>query len=359
MIQLQVDLGQRSYPILIGPGLLKRPGLLAKHLAGRQAMIVTDRQVAPLHLDALHGALGEVRADLFELEPGEQSKTLESYARLIDALMARRHSRATTLIALGGGVVGDLAGFAAATFQRGVSCIQVPTTLLAQVDSSVGGKTAVNHPQGKNMIGAFHQPRCVLADTDTLATLPEREYRSGLAEVLKYGVIWDAPFFAWLEAEAGALAARDAAALTHAVRVSCETKAAVVARDEREAGLRAILNFGHTFAHAIETLTGYRRFLHGEAVAIGMALAADCSVRHGLLDGEQAARIARALQALGLPTALPPELGPNAMLDAMGMDKKALDGKLHLVLARRIGKVLVTSEINRAALLTALQPHSS
>lgn len=358
MIRVQVDLGERSYPILIGPGLLKRPGLLAEHLAGGQAMIVTDRQVAPLHLDALRCALGEVRADAFELEPGERFKTLESYGRIMDALMERRHSRSTTLIALGGGVVGDLAGFTAATFQRGVSCIQVPTTLLAQVDSSVGGKTAVNHPRGKNMIGAFHQPRCVLADTDALATLPEREYRAGLAEVLKYGVIWNAAFFAWLEAEAGALAGRDASALTHAVRVSCETKAEVVARDEREEGLRAILNFGHTFAHAIETLTGYRRLLHGEAVAIGMALAGDCSVRHGLLDGDEAARIARVLRALGLPTALPPELDPNAMLDAMGMDKKALEGKLRLVLARRIGEVLVTDELDRAALLDTLQPRN-
>lgn len=355
MIELNVDLGERSYPILIGAGLLNRRAVLAPYLGGRQAMVVTNRTVAPLYLDSLRAALGEVQTDVFALEDGERFKNLGTYSRIVDALLERRHNRSTTLVALGGGVVGDIAGFVAATYQRGVGCIQVPTTLLAQVDSSVGGKTGVNHPLGKNMIGAFHQPGCVLADTDTLATLPDREYRAGLAEVLKYGVIWDAAFFAWLETNVAALLQRDAGALAHAVRTSCNAKAQVVARDERESGLRAILNFGHTFAHAIETLTGYEQLLHGEAVAIGMVLAADCSVRHGLLAPADAARIAEAVRAFGLPVAMPRELGAAAMLNAMGLDKKVVDGQLRLVLARRIGEVLVTGNVEPGALLAALE----
>ena len=354
MIELEVDLGERSYPILIGAGLLRQAGILEPHLRGNQAMVVTDQTVAPLYLEALRAALGDVRTDVFELQDGERFKTLESYSRILDALMERRHNRSTTIVALGGGVVGDIAGFAAATYQRGVSCIQVPTTLLAQVDSSVGGKTAVNHPLGKNMIGAFHQPNCVLADTDTLATLPDREYRAGLAEVLKYGVIWDESFFSWLESGADALLSRATGAVAHAVRTSCATKAQVVAADERESGLRAILNFGHTFAHAIETLTGYEQLLHGEAVAIGMAMAADCSVRHGLLAERDASRVLAAIRELGLPAEIPPGIGPAAMLDAMAVDKKAVDGRMRLVLARRIGEAVVVADIDRGALLATL-----
>ena len=355
MMELQVDLGARRYPILIGAGLLRRAGILAPYLAGNQAMVVTNRTVAPLYLDSLRVALGDVRPDVFELDDGERFKTLAQYSRILDALLERRHNRSTTLVALGGGVVGDIAGFAAATYQRGVRCIQVPTTLLAQVDSSVGGKTAVNHPLGKNMIGAFHQPGCVLADTDALATLPEREYRAGLAEVLKYGVIWDDSFFSWMEASASLLLRRDAGAVAHAIRVSCATKAQVVAADERESGLRAILNFGHTFAHAIETLTGYERLLHGEAVAIGMALAADCSVRHGMLARRDASRVLAAIRALGLPAELPPEIGAEAMLKVMAVDKKAVDGCMRLVLASRIGAATVVEEVERAALLATLK----
>ena len=350
MIELEVDLGARSYPVLIGSGLLRRAGILSPYLAGNQAMVVTNRTVAPLYLDSLRAALGDVRADVFELEDGERFKTLEQYLRIVDALLERRHNRSTTVVALGGGVIGDIAGFAAATYQRGVRCIQVPTTLLAQVDSSVGGKTAVNHPLGKNMIGAFHQPGCVLADTDTLATLPEREYRAGLAEVLKYGVIWDESFFSWMEASSSALLRRDADAVAHAIQTSCATKAQVVAADERESGMRAILNFGHTFAHALETLTEYERLLHGEAVAIGMVLAADCSVRHGMLVRRDAARLLAAVSALGLPSEVPPGVGAGAMLDAMAVDKKAVDGRIRLVLARRIGAVSVTEDIDRSAL---------
>ena len=355
MIELNVDLGERSYPILIGSGVLGRPEILAPFVDGNQALVVTNRTVAPLYLDALRAALGEVPTDVFELEDGERFKTLDSYSQIIDALMEKRHNRSTTLVALGGGVVGDIAGFVAATYQRGVACIQVPTTLLAQVDSSVGGKTAVNHPRGKNMVGAFHQPRCVLADTDTLATLPEREYRAGLAEVLKYGVIRDETFFAWMEAHVDNLLNREARALAHAVRVSCATKAEVVARDERESGLRAILNFGHTFGHAIETLTGYEQLLHGEAVAIGMVLAADCSVRHGLLAEAEASRIRQALSTLGLPVEAPPGVEAAAMLDAMAVDKKAVDGRIRLVLPRCIGEVIVTGEIERKALQATVQ----
>ena len=355
MIELNVDLGERGYPILIGAGLLDRPGILAPFLGGNQVMVVTNETVAPLYLDALRAALGGVSVDVFELRDGERFKTLDSYSRIVDALLQRRHNRSTTLVALGGGVVGDIAGFVAATYQRGVSCIQVPTTLLAQVDSSVGGKTAVNHPVGKNMIGAFHQPRCVLADTNTLSTLAEREYRAGLAEVLKYGVIWDRVFFDWLRANAAALRHRDAAALSEAIRVSCATKAQVVARDERESGLRAILNFGHTFGHAIETLTGYKRLLHGEAVAVGMVLAADCSVRHKLLGAHDASRIVDAIGALGLPLEVPADVTAEAMLETMAVDKKVVDGRLRLILARRIGEALVQEDVDRSALLATLR----
>ncbi len=354
MIRLEVDLGERSYPILIGAGLLGRAGILAPFLAGQQTMVVTNRTVAPLYLEALRSALGDVRVDVFELDDGETFKTLENYSRIIDALLDRRHNRSTTIVALGGGVVGDIAGFAAATYQRGVRCIQVPTTLLAQVDSSVGGKTAVNHPLGKNMIGAFHQPGCVLADTDTLATLPEREYRAGLAEVLKYGIIWDESFFSWMETSAAALLSRNPDVLAHAIRTSCATKAQVVAADEREGGLRAILNFGHTFAHAIETLTGYERLLHGEAVAIGMALAADCSVRHGMIAEREASRVSAAIRALGLPCEIPPGVGAQDMLGVMAVDKKAIDGRIRLVLTPRIGEVSIVDDVERGALLGTL-----
>ena len=348
MIELKADLGERAYPILIGWDLLGQPGLLRPQI-GRQALVVTNKTVAPLFLPRLRASLGDVEADVLELEDGEQHKTLDAYAQVIDFLMHKRHNRTTTLIALGGGVVGDIAGFAAATFQRGVAFIQVPTTLLAQVDSSVGGKTGVNHAQGKNMIGAFHQPRCVLADISTLRTLPDREYRAGLAEVVKYGVIWRQEFFAWLEAESDALLRRAPDALAEAVRQSCEIKAEVVRQDEREQGLRAILNYGHTFAHALETLTGYNQLLHGEAVAIGMAAAADCARRHELLGAAPVQRINALLRALGLPTRMPAGLDAEAVLKVMGMDKKVVDGRLRLVLPERIGAVRVTDRIDRRA----------
>jgi 3-dehydroquinate synthase len=351
---VRVELAERSYPIYIGRGLLDRPGLLRDHISGRQVAVISNDVVAPLYLERLRASLGAgLQIDEFLLPDGERHKTLQSYGAILDFLLERRHNRSTTLIALGGGVVGDLTGFVAATFQRGVDFIQVPTTLLAQVDSSVGGKTAVNHPRGKNMIGAFYQPRCVVADTGVFETLPDREYRAGLAEVLKYGVIRDASFFDWLAERVTELQRRCPTTLALAVRRSCEIKAEVVAADEREGGLRAILNFGHTFGHALETLTDYRTLLHGEAVAIGMVMAADLSARHGLLSGEDARRIRAVLAALELPVA-PPEVAPNEMLEAMGMDKKVLDGRLRLVLAESLGRALVTDQVDGAALQQTL-----
>ena len=354
--QLSVDLGARSYPIVVGTGLLNDAGRFAPFIVGRQVCIVTNETIAPLYLDRLKTTLAEYRVDACVLPDGEEHKTLETYARVMDHLMSHRHNRSTTLIALGGGVVGDITGFAAATYQRGVALIQIPTTLLALVDSSVGGKTAVNHPHGKNMIGAFYQPRLVLADLDTLASLPQREYLAGIAEVVKYGVIRDAKFFAWLEENVAALLARDATALDHAVITSCSIKADVVAGDEREEGARAILNFGHTFGHAIETLTRYE-YLHGESVAIGMVMAADLSVRIGLLSRADARRIKTLIASFGLPVAPPRNLTAAAMRTSMGMDKKVVDGRLRLVLTRSLGDALVTDQFDVAAFDATLMAH--
>ncbi|MDE0350402.1 MAG: 3-dehydroquinate synthase, partial [Gammaproteobacteria bacterium] len=289
-LTVTVDLGERSYPIRIGRGLLGQPGLLDPFLAGSQALVVTNEVVGEHYLDrTLAGLPAHVRADVLALPDGEAFKTLATFSDVIDRLVAGRHNRGTTIIALGGGVVGDVAGFAAAAYQRGVPYIQVPTTLLALVDSSVGGKTAVNHPGGKNLVGAFYQPRCVVADLDTLDTLPDRELRAGLAEVIKYGVIFDADFFDWIAAHLSALLARDMDSLGHAVARSCEIKAEVVRTDERESGVRMVLNYGHTFGHALEAVTGYASLLHGEAVAIGMVLAAELAARLGTLPAPSAA----------------------------------------------------------------------
>ena len=349
MQSVNVELGQRSYPIYIGAGLLGQADLLRRHIAGNQVAIVSNDVVAPLYLDLVTQSLDGFAVDVFKLPDGEQHKNLERYKELLDFLIAKRHNRSTTLIALGGGVVGDLTGFAAATFQRGVNFIQIPTTLLAQVDSSVGGKTAVNHAAGKNLIGAFHQPRCVLADTSVLKSLGPREFQAGLAETLKYGIIADAVFFAWLETSANALMKRNAKTLSEAIRRSCEIKAEVVAEDETETGVRAILNFGHTFGHAIEALTNYRTYLHGEAVAIGMVMAADLSMRQGWLAASAAQRIKQAIAAFDLPVT-PASVTPEDMLREMGMDKKVVDGTLRLVLCTGIGEVVVTQEIDLSAL---------
>ena len=337
---LYVDVGHARYPIDIGPGLLGDRELLAARVAGRDLLVVSDVTVAPLYLQRLHLALAGRRIGDCVLADGEQHKTLQAAALVFDALVRQKLNRDATVVALGGGVVGDIAGFAAACYQRGISCVQVPTTLLAQVDSSVGGKTGVNHPGGKNLIGAFHQPAAVIADTDTLATLPDRELRAGLAEVIKYGCVADAELFAWLEHNVHSILARDPGALCHAIARSCEIKAAVVGRDEREANVRAILNFGHSFGHAIEAATAYQRHLHGEAVAIGMLIATDLSVRLGMIEPSVLSRVRSLLVKAGLPTEAP-RIGADAARALMRMDKKVAAGRLRLVLLESIGAAAV------------------
>ncbi len=352
---LHVDLADRSYPIYIGSGLLDRPELLAPHVGGRQVMIVSNETVAPLYLDKVRTALSGFQHEAVILPDGEQYKTLETLNQVFDALLARRFNRKCTLVALGGGVVGDITGFAAACYQRGVAFIQIPTTLLAQVDSSVGGKTGVNHPRGKNMIGAFHQPRCVIADTDTLNTLADRELSAGIAEVIKYGLIRDAEFFAWLEAHMDELLAREPAALAFAIERSCRNKAEVVAGDERESGQRALLNLGHTFGHAIETGMGYGAWLHGEAIAAGMVMAADLSARQGWIGRDAVERIEALLRRAHLPVQPPTALTAEQFLELMAVDKKVLDGGLRLVLLRGIGSAVVTDKFDPALLRKTLE----
>jgi 3-dehydroquinate synthase len=347
---ITVELGDRSYPIVIGNGLLGGGFDLSEYLAGNDCLIVSNVTVAPLYLDQLTAILGDHSIESVNLPDGESFKTVETVVSVLDALVASKANRDTTVIALGGGVVGDIAGFAAACYMRGVSFIQVPTTLLAQVDSSVGGKTGVNHPQGKNLIGAFHQPQIVLIDTDTLNTLPQRELQAGLAEVIKHGAIADAEFFAWLEQNMAALLAKDADALAHAVQRSCEIKAEVVAEDEREAGRRAILNFGHTFGHAIEHCQGYGEWLHGEAVAVGMIMAAQL----GGMDDADLTRLRDLVVAAGLPGE-PPVIGSQSMLDAMNMDKKVKQKQLRFVLLDGLGKAVVTSDYDDARLQQVLE----
>jgi 3-dehydroquinate synthase len=342
---ITVDLGERSYPIVIGKGLLAGEYDLAGSIIGPDCLIVSNETVAPLYLDKLKSCLDGREVAEFNLQDGEIWKTLDACAAILDKLVDIGANRDTTVIALGGGVVGDMAGLAAACYMRGVAFIQVPTTLLAQVDSSVGGKTGVNHPKGKNLIGAFHQPRLVLIDTDTLATLPDRELKSGLAEVIKYGAIADAEFFAWLEQNIDALVARDADAMAHAIERSCETKAEVVAGDEREAGRRAILNFGHTFGHAIEHCVGYGEWLHGEAVAAGMVMAAKLSG----IDADSVERLQGLIARAGLPVA-PPSVGAKQLHAGMRMDKKVQRKQLRFVLLNKLGDAHVTSEFDRAAL---------
>src|SRR5450631_4375478 len=312
-------------------------------------MVVTNTTVAPLYLPALRTALGGRRVAEWVLPDGEQHKTLETAGRVFDALVEHRLNRDSTILALGGGVVGDIAGFAAACYQRGIGYVQIPTTLLAQVDSSVGGKTGVNHSGGKNLIGAFYQPLSVIADTDTLATLPDRELRAGLAEVIKYGCVWDPLLFDWLDHNMDKLLARDVDSLTYAIARSCEIKATVVAKDEREHNLRAILNFGHTFGHAIEAATAYETYLHGEAVGLGMLIAAGLSHRLGLIDGAIKERVRNILGRAGLPTEAP-RVGAARVSELMQMDKKVLGGNLRLVLLEKLGRAIVTSDYAQTAL---------
>ena len=340
MKRLQVELGDRSYPICIGPGLIGDADLIRTSVRAHQVLIVTNEVVAPLYLEPLRQSLGGRAVEVVILPDGERHKTLATFAAIIDRLVGARFHRDACLLALGGGVVGDVTGFAAASYQRGVDFVQIPTTLLAQVDSSVGGKTAVNHPEAKNMIGAFYQPAAVLADIDTLATLPQRELAAGLAEVVKYGLILDGTLFEWLEAHVESLRQLDAEPLVHAVARSCEIKAGVVVEDERERGKRALLNLGHTFGHALEALGGYERWLHGEAVAIGMVLAARTSVALGWLAAEDCERVESLLERAGLPTHAP-AVDADALLDRMQLDKKAGREGMKLVLLRGIGHAVV------------------
>ena len=353
---LTVELGPRSYPIVIGEGLLREAPLVGRHVRARDVLIVSNTTVAPLYLEALETSLHPRRTVATLLPDGESYKTLDTVARILDVLVANRFGRDCALVALGGGVVGDMAGFAASVYQRGVAFVQAPTTLLAQVDSAVGGKTGVNHPGGKNLIGAIHQPVAVLADTATLATLPPRELRAGLAEVVKYGLIRDKAFFEWLEAHAEALLAGDPLALAHVIRRSCEIKAAVVEHDERERGERALLNLGHTFGHAIESATGYGRWLHGEAVGAGMVMAASMSHESGLLGAADLDRVIRLVERLGLPTHIA-EVRPQALLEHMRIDKKVLEGRIRLVLLRAIGQAFVTADYDESRLRRTLEAH--
>lgn len=362
MQQLVVEIPHRQYPIFVAEGLLadtqKLREVLLARIQGRQVAIITNKVVAPLYLDALLEALDGLQVDVMQMDDGEAEKNLQVYQQTMDFLLAARHNRSTCLIALGGGVVGDLCGFVAATFQRGVDFVQIPTTLLAQVDSSVGGKTAVNHPQGKNMIGAFHQPVAVLADTATLGTLPSREYAAGLAEVVKYGVIEDAAFFEFLEQHSDDLLAKDGAVLSQVILRCCAIKAEVVSADERESGRRAILNYGHTFGHGIEKLCGYGQWLHGEAVAIGMVMAARLSVAVAGLDESVVMRLTALLRRLGLPTALDQASRKvatiEAMMDVMGLDKKVVDGRLRFIVASQLGQVQVRDDIDAAVVRNVL-----
>lgn len=347
MHTLHVELGERSYPVYIGRDLFADDSVLGRHIGGGEVALVSNETIAPLYVPRVRRALGEGRRITeIVLPDGEQYKTLKSLEHILERLLQERHSRSTTLVAVGGGVVGDIAGFAAACYQRGVAFVQVPTTLLAQVDSSVGGKTAVNHPLGKNMIGAFYQPRAVLIDTDTLHTLPARELSAGLAEVIKYGLICDAEFYSWLQMSMPRLLARDEAALAEAIERSCGNKARVVAADEREGGLRATLNLGHTFGHAIETAQGYGNWLHGEAVAAGMLLALRLSVARGWVDAAEVPVLEGLLRQARLPLQIPAEMTPQVFLDLMGRDKKVVDGRLRLVLLRAIGEARLVDDVS-------------
>ncbi len=354
MKTLTVDLGERSYPIHIGEGLLQRPQLITGHVKGRQVMVVSNETIAPLYLDTVHQLFRGFELESVILPDGEQYKTLDTLNLVFDALLEKRFNRSCTLVALGGGVVGDITGFAAASYQRGVGFLQIPTTLLAQVDSSVGGKTGVNHALGKNMIGAFYQPGCVLIDTNTLDTLDDRQLAAGLAEVIKYGLIRDADFFDWLETHIDSLKSRNKNALGDAIELSCAIKAEIVAADERESGQRALLNLGHTFGHAIETGTGYGSWLHGEAVAAGMLMAADLSARHQWLSQTDVDRIEALLQRAGLPTRAPEEMNEARFMSLMAVDKKVINGNLRLVLLKAIGEAVISNDFDPGLLYETL-----
>jgi 3-dehydroquinate synthase len=355
---VEVELGDRTYPIYIGSGLLAGGDLLRKHVPGNTALVVTNETVAPLYLDRVVAALsegGEIRVEVVILPDGEEHKNMDVLMKVFDKALDARLDRQTTFVALGGGVIGDMTGFAAASYQRGVHFVQIPTTVMAMVDSSVGGKTGVNHPSGKNMIGAFYQPRCVLIDTETLSTLPDREYASGMAEVVKYGLIRDADFFEWLEKHVDALMKRDDALVVRAIERSCVNKAQVVALDEREGGVRATLNLGHTFGHAIETGIGYGEWLHGEAVSVGTVMAADMSLRLGWIDESVAARTLDLLKKFNLPVDVPECMTVETFEKLMAVDKKAANGKLRLILLKgELGRCVFTADFDKTTLAETL-----
>jgi len=346
MEKLLVDLGDRSYPISIGPNLLADTALFSSAISGKKVMIVTNDVVAPLYLEACKNTLKDYQIDEVILPDGEQYKNLSTFETILSELLAKKHARDTTIIALGGGVIGDMAGFAAACYQRGIAFIQIPTTLLSQVDSSVGGKTAVNHALGKNMIGAFYQPQAVVIDIECLKTLPAREFAAGMAEVIKYGIIYDQDFFIWLENNIEAIKALDATAITYMIKRCCAIKAEIVALDEKEHGVRALLNLGHTFGHAIEAEQGYGNWLHGEAVAVGMVLAAETSYVLGLIEHTEVEQIIELIEAFDLPLAAPAEMQYKHFAEHMQLDKKVLNGQLRLVLPTSIGTSALFDNVN-------------
>ncbi len=359
METVQVALGERSYPIYVGEGLLTQPELIAAHLGNGRALVVTNDTVAPLYGEQMRQLLGNHYAGQIVLPDGEEHKHLDTIAHIYDHLMQGKYDRKTTLVALGGGVIGDITGFAAATYQRGINFIQIPTTLLAQVDSSVGGKTGVNHPLGKNMIGAFYQPRCVLIDTTVLNTLPEREVKAGLAEALKYGLIIDAEFFRWLEANSAAVLSLASAEITQVIKTCCEIKADVVARDERESGIRALLNLGHTFGHAIETAAGFGKLLHGETVAMGMVMAADLSCRLAWIEPATAQHIRQVIETkFSMPAVPPADITEEQYRDLMASDKKAEQGKIRFILLRAIGEAVISADVESTLLSQTLNAGS-
>ena len=359
MRHLEVALGERSYPIYIGRNLLDDPEIITRHIISRQVMIVTNETVAPLYLHKIEDALKKFSREICVMPDGEIHKNIDSAMTVFDALLKSKMSRGTHILALGGGVIGDLTGFVAACYQRGIPFIQIPTTLLAQVDSSVGGKTAVNHPLGKNMIGAFYQPKCVIADTNTLITLPEREFSAGLAEVIKYGLIRDREFFEWLELNMDDLINQDLDKIGFCIERSCLNKAEVVSADERESGIRATLNLGHTFGHAVEIGMGYGEVLHGEAVAIGICLAAELSRRLGWLTDEDIARIVGLLKRARLPTTVPRTLGVDDFLEHMSIDKKNVEGQLRLILLEKIGRATLPMSVDRNQLVETLTAYGN
>jgi 3-dehydroquinate synthase len=355
MDKLTVDLGSRSYPIFIGEELLAQSDLFTSAITGKKVMIVTNEIVAPLYLATCKNSLQQFDIDEVILPDGEQFKTLATFETILSALLEKKHARDTTIIALGGGVVGDMAGFAAACYQRGVPFIQVPTTVLAQVDSSVGGKTAVNHPLGKNMIGAFYQPQAVIIDICCLQTLPKREFAAGMAEVIKYGIIYDGAFFNWLEDNIVEIKALQPKVITHMIKRCCEIKAEIVAQDEKEHGIRALLNLGHTFGHAIEAEQGYGNWLHGEAVATGMVLAAKTALILGLIDRGQVEQIIRLIEQFDLPLTAPEKMKYAHFAQHMQLDKKVLNGQLRLILPTAIGSSEIYSDVSEAVLRSVIE----